>query len=368
MINDRKVNHQGLVAPELAVVMAYCKILLYMRLLDSDLPEDEYLAHDLERYFPPPLPERYAERMRSHRLRREIIATVVANQLVDRAGTTFAFRLSEETGRIRPLLARGYAVAREVFDMRSFWAAVEVLDNQRRGEHTADDADRGAASWSSGRPAGWSGGRATAIDIEDTLRQFESGRGDARRGDPRRARRSGSRAVRRAVAELIEAGVPTELAHSVAAMPALLSVFDIVEVAEATGRELKAVMVIYFRLGERLHLNWLRDRIFELPRANRWQALARAALRDDLYSLHRALTQEMLETADQAESESAIEQWERRNKAGLERSLSILSDIKASRNYDTTTLPVALREVRNLIRGGSASSDEPLAAVTSNEF
>ncbi len=150
LINERKVAHQGLVAPEVAVVMAYCKIHLYAELVDSGLPEDEYLAHDLERYFPPPLgpgmaqhpgspngapptssgSERYAAQMRSHRLRREIIATVVANQLVDRAGTTFAFRLSEETGAPASLLARAFAVAREVFDMRSFWTAVEALDNQ----------------------------------------------------------------------------------------------------------------------------------------------------------------------------------------------------------------------------------------------
>ena len=130
VINDRKVDQRGLVAPELAVLMAYCKIHLYSRLLDSDLPEDDYLGHDFERYFPPPLPERYAERMRAHRLRREIIATVVANQLVDRTGTTFVFRLSEETGAPPALLARAYAAAREIFDMPSFWSAVEALDNQ----------------------------------------------------------------------------------------------------------------------------------------------------------------------------------------------------------------------------------------------
>ena len=128
-INDRKVARLGLTSPELAVVMAYCKINLYAELLDSDLPEDPYLAHDLERYFPPPLPERYSERMRGHRLRREIIATVVANQLVDRAGTTFVFRLGEETGAPPSLLARAFAVAREVYDMREFWAEVEELDN-----------------------------------------------------------------------------------------------------------------------------------------------------------------------------------------------------------------------------------------------
>ena len=129
-VADRKAAHKGFLSPELAVVMAYCKIDLYSRLVESDLPEDPYLRHDLERYFPAPLPERYSEQMRDHRLRREIIATVVANQLVDRAGTTFAFRVGEEVGAPADLLARGYAVAREVFDMRSFWRQMEALDNK----------------------------------------------------------------------------------------------------------------------------------------------------------------------------------------------------------------------------------------------
>ena len=114
------------------------------------------------------------------------------------------------------------------------------------------------------------------------------------------------------------------------------------------------MMETYFQLGSRLELNWLREQILELPRANRWQALARAALRDDLYSLHRALTQEVLGAgAPGAESSIAIEAWSRRNGAAIERCLGMLADIKASRMYDTTTLPVALREVRNLIRGGT---------------
>src|SRR5262249_16708718 len=129
-ITERKAVHKGLVAPELAVVMAYCKIHLYTRLLESHLLDDPYLEHDLERYFPRPLPGLYADAMRSHRLRREIVCTVVANQLVDRAGTTFAFRLTEETGASCAELARAYAVAREVFDMRAFWSEVEGLDNR----------------------------------------------------------------------------------------------------------------------------------------------------------------------------------------------------------------------------------------------
>src|SRR5438309_3912351 len=99
-------------------------------MLESDLTEDHYLVHHLERYFPSPLPERSAPQMGEHRLRREIIATVVANQLVDRAGTTFVFRLREETGAPPSLLARAYAIGRDVYGMLEFWAQVQGLDNE----------------------------------------------------------------------------------------------------------------------------------------------------------------------------------------------------------------------------------------------
>jgi glutamate dehydrogenase len=115
------------------------------------------------------------------------------------------------------------------------------------------------------------------------------------------------------------------------------------------------VMRVYFRLGSRLELNWLRDRIIDLPRANRWQALARASLRDELYGLHRAITQEVLQVAGgDSDADGAIDAWHQRNEQVVERALGMIGDVRASRTYDTTTLPVALREVRNLIRGGSS--------------
>ncbi len=112
-------------------------------------------------------------------------------------------------------------------------------------------------------------------------------------------------------------------------------------------------MATYFRLGYRLELNWLRDRVIELPRDDRWQALAREALRDDIYSLHRSLTQEVLAPGTSSDGATAIDAWSHRNGGAVERCLGMLADIKASRIYDTTTLAVALREVRNLIRTGA---------------
>ncbi|MBV8990646.1 MAG: NAD-glutamate dehydrogenase, partial [Solirubrobacterales bacterium] len=359
VISERKAAHQGLVAPELAVVMAYCKIHLYSQLLESDLPEDPFLSQDLERYFPSPLPERYGAQMRGHRLRREIVATVVANQLVDRAGTTFAFRLAEETGSTPQVLARGYAAAREILDMRSFWSAVEELDN-------LVDAQTQLAMLIDGRRMVERATRwivranPNAIDISFTVRYFRPGAKMLRKALPELLDRGDREIFDRRVSELQEAGVPSELANRVAASPSMMSLFDITEVADVSNLDPAAVMEGYFRLGSRLELNWLRDRIIELPRTNRWQALARAALRDDLYSLHRELTQEVIEAGGaETEPDAAIDAWIERNAPPVRRCLAMLADIRASRAYDTTTLPVALREVRNLIPAASKSAGVP---------
>jgi glutamate dehydrogenase len=349
-ITARAAEHQGLVAPELAIVMAYCKIHLYIELLESDLPEDPYLAHDLERYFPSPLRDRYAEQMRSHRLRREIIATEVANQLVDRAGTTFAFRLAEETGARVSHLARAYAVAREVFEMRAFWSAVERLDNQIEAGTQLTmllEARRLVE-----RATRWLVRASThEIDIERTTRRFRAGARMLAGALPGVLEGPDRDAYDERLVEFQDAGVPTEIATRVASMQALLSVFDIVADTEATGRDQEVVTASYFIIGSRVELDWLRDRILELPRADRWQALARAALRDDLYSIHRSLTHEVIGAGGpHATGEQAVDLWSQRNAASIERCLGVLADIKASRSYDTTTLPVALRELRDLVR------------------
>jgi glutamate dehydrogenase len=366
-IEERKAAHQGLAAPELAVVMAYCKIHLYRQLLDSDLPEDGFLAHDLERYFPPPLPERYSDQMRRHRLKREIIATVVANQLVDRAGTTFAFRLGEETGAPPSVLARAYATAREVLDMRSFWEAVEGLDSQVSAEtqlRMLVDSRRLVE-----RATRWLvRANPYQVSIAQTIRQYQPGAQTLAAALPDALEGSDREAFDAEAALLMEAGVPAELANQAAGMSSMLALFDIVEVTAATGRDQDDVLQVYFRLGSRLELNWLRDRIIELPRANRWQALARAAARDDLFNLYRELTRKVLDTGGpQADPQTAIETWSARNQDALERCLGMVADVRASRIYDNTTLPVALREIRGLLRGTTRAGIPRVGSVTMAE-
>ena len=132
----------------------------------------------------------------------------------------------------------------------------------------------------------------------------------------------------------------------------MFSALDIVEAADATGAPLEQVAGVYHALGARLQLQWLRGQITALPRGNRWQTLARAALRDELYSVHSALTREALQTgpADLA-PEERVDAWNAAWHAGVDRALQVVTDIHTGGLSSLETLSVALREVRNLIQG-----------------
>jgi glutamate dehydrogenase len=352
-IDERR---SGLTQPELAVLLAYSKITLYAALLDSDLPEDPALTADLAGYFPAPLPERFVDRLPRHRLRREIVATRVTNSIVDRAGITFIFRLQEDTGAAPADIARAYAVARDVFDMRGFWADVEALDlavpanTQITMLLEARRLVERATRWllrSRPRP----------LEIGAEIERFADGAAAVAEALPGVLVTNEREELEARVARLVDDDVPAELADRVASLGDLFAALDIVGVASATERSIGEVASLHFHIGGRLHLHWLRDRIATLPRENRWQAMARAALRDDLFSLHAELTADVLRSrgaGEPADAEARLGGWIDANRPLVERCLAILSDIRAGGNYDLTTLPVALRELRNLIQGAAA--------------
>ena len=341
-VADRRTANQGLTQPELAVILAYSKITLYAALLDSDLPEDPALGAELERYFPTPLPERFGDEMAAHRLRREIVATRVTNDLVDRAGTTFVFRLGEDTGASPADIARASIVARDVFKVRELWRDIEALDGQVAADVQYDMllASRRMVE----RSARWLlRTRPRPLDIAEEVSRYADGARIVADLLPDVLVESEQESWRERVSRLTEHGVPEALAGRVAAQGALFSALDIVEVAGANDHDLEEVARLHFLLGGKLHLHWLRDRIALLARDTRWAAMARAALRDDLFSLHAELTADVLRF-------DSLDAWLEANRPAVERAQEILGEIRAGGAFDLTTLPVALREVRNLIQ------------------
>jgi glutamate dehydrogenase len=352
-LDRREALGTGLTGPEFAVLLAWTKIGLTRDILDSDVPEDPYLRGELETYFPEPLRARFREEMAAHRLRREIIATGLVNRMVNTAGITFAYRMGEEMASPAPDIVRAHTVASQVFGMPELWAQVEALDNAvptstqttllLEGRRLVERATRWLLST-----------RRQPLDIEATVRAFRPGAEAVTAGLPELLTADAAAVVLDIAARYTGAGVPAELAQRVAGFSAAYAALDVVEVSGSTGRPVEEVAAVYFALDDLLELGRVRQRIVELPRNDRWQTLARAALRDDLYAAQAALTAEVLTTTAPGEPRGRIEEWAERNAAAVGRASSVLADIVAGETYDVATLSVALRQIRGLTQTSTA--------------
>src|SRR5215203_55041 len=265
-------------------------------------------------------------------------------------GTTFAFRLHEETGAPASQIARAYACAREIFEMRPLWAEIENLDNQCDASVQIDLLLEGRRLVE--RASRWLlGNRPRQLDIASTVSHFRPGAMGLYASITRLLSPDDAEPLARRADELRERGVPEDLATRVAALPTMFSALDIVTVADEFELDVERVAAVHFRLGSRLGLHWLRDQIVALPRDDRWRARARAALRDDLYAIHRELTCEVLRSPPAGiEPDELVDSWIEANPASA-RTLQTLGDVRSGQSYDLTTLPVAVRELRNLIGG-----------------
>jgi glutamate dehydrogenase len=356
-LTERKAAGDGLTPPEFAILLSYTKVGLYEELLASDLPDDPHLAGELERYFPVALRQRFRTRLARHPLRREIVAAQVTNSLVNRAGTSFAFRLSEETGATGPDIARAFAVAREVFDLRSLWEEIEELDG-RVGAQT-QLAMHLKARIPLERATRWLlRNRPRPLDISATTAHFAPGAAALAATAADVLCAPDRDAALRTAKEFVGAGVPPALADRVAYLESMLPALDLVEVAAVTGLSFDEVTGVYFAIDDRLGLHSLRARIAALPREERWEALARRALWEDLQSEHRALATDVLRESENGPVTERVDTWVAHSAAAVQRCIHVLADVKAGDEPDLATLSVAVREIRNLIEATAAPLPE----------
>ncbi|MEV7005774.1 NAD-glutamate dehydrogenase [Streptosporangium sp. NPDC051022] len=346
---ERRQAGLGLTAPEFSVLLAYTKLVADAEILGSDLPDDPYLASWLVSYFPSALRERLRPYMDTHPLRREIITTGVVNDLVNSSGTTFMFRLGEESGASTSDIARAYLVTREVFDLPSFWQQVEELNN--KVDTATQIAMELEARKLAERGTRWLlGNRRAPLDLASTVNFFAKGMNGLLPHLPKLLTGSDLAGFEERRDSFTARGVPAELAERVASMVPAYSTFDLVEIASQTARPVNEVAEVYFDLADRLQLSRLRERVIALPRDSRWNSMARAALRDDLYAAHASLTRDVLvHSTPGLTPEERLARWTEVNSAAVARSRQTLSEIWESDNFDLATLSVALRAIRTLV-------------------
>jgi glutamate dehydrogenase len=346
-IDERRAAGQGLTVPELAVLMAYVKTELKRELLESDLPDAAALAGALVEYFPAPLGERYRDRIARHRLSREILSTVVANDLVNRGGISFAFRLAEETGAKAPDIARAFLGACRIFGLPQIWSQIEGLDGVI--ESSAQIGMITALRKLLEHACRWLLRHYTrGLNIEAAVARYRPGIDALSGGLPGVLPQARAASLARRTEELTAAGVPGALAGRVAAFDECSGALDIIETAHALRTGTDRVAAVYFALAERLGLQWVLDQVLALPRDDLWRTLARAAMCDDLYGHQIALTRDALAHAANGGADALIGAWIGTDQAAFNRCRQMLGDLQVSGSSDFTQLAVALRQLQTL--------------------
>ncbi len=345
---------EGLTAPEFAVLLAYVKINLEREILADEIVDEAWTNDVLSRYFPTPLRERCAGRMAGHRLRREIITTVLSNEVVNRGGTSFVYRAMEESGASAADVIRAFVVVREVFGLSDIWAAAEALDNQVPTESQTlvflesrrllDRAVRWLVST-----------RRSPIDVAGEIARLRPGIRELLPQLPTVLIGLERRSLDEHMATIADRGVPMDLAEQVTSINYGFGLLDVLEAAAATDRPATEVAQVYFVLSARFRIDQLLSHISKLPRGDRWQTLARMALRYDLYAALAALTAEVLQsTPPEAAPEDRVSQWERDNAASIARASNALGSVDDT-PAELAALSVLLRQIRTLVKTSSAS-------------
>ncbi|MDZ7800884.1 MAG: NAD-glutamate dehydrogenase [Trueperaceae bacterium] len=299
---ERKRNAETYTRPELAILLAYAKMGVYRRLLETDFPSDPYLERTLFAYFPSQLRERFPDAVRAHPLRREIVATQITNAVVDLLGITFVHRTIRDSGATPVDTLRAALVGMELLDAPAFIQRVDGLDavdadTRYHGVSEMVRAVEGVVSWILLNDMA---GQEVHAFVETYAEPLAYLRGELVELQPGADRRH----LKRRIKQLDKRGFTPEMAREVAVLDYLPPSIGAIEVSRATEVPLDEAASRFYGVGERLRLGWLRDRLRELPAEAKWDKIALAGLVMDLRQAQQDLAMGYVRAAQESGARS----------------------------------------------------------------
>ncbi|MDI2142662.1 MULTISPECIES: NAD-glutamate dehydrogenase [unclassified Pseudomonas] len=353
-LTERAATGKGLTRPELSVLISYSKIDLKQQLLDSLVPDDDYLTRDMETAFPPSLVSKFADAMRRHRLKREIVSTQIANDLVNHMGITFVQRLKESTGMTPANVAGAYVIVRDIFHLPHWFRQIEALDYQVSADVQLELMDelmrlgRRATRWFLRARRNEQNAARDVAHFGPHLKELGLKLDELLSGEIRENWQERYQAY-------VAAGVPELLARMVAGTTHLYTLLPIIEAADVTGQDPAEVAKAYFAVGSALDITWYISQISALPVENNWQALAREAFRDDVDWQQRAITIAVLQAGGgNLDVEERLALWMAQHDAMIQRWRAMLVEIRAASGTDYAMYAVANRELNDVALSGQA--------------
>jgi glutamate dehydrogenase len=344
-LEEMRVAKMGPTRPVLSVLLAYSKLALYRDLKKESQLDDGYFTQDLLRYFPGAFLPRFKPEMMQHRLRREIIATMITNSIINRTGITFAHELRRETGLKNIHVALSYVAVRDMFGLRDIWTEIESLDSgdlvqtQMQLFDMVNQFIAHHCRWLLQRYG-------VNMNIAGLVTRFRSEITKLEKVIEKSLSKTLDHSFKTQRDSFIEAGVPEALANRMARMEAMRSALDIIEISADSHRTLAQISTLYFELGSRLRLGWLRKQARAIPAETYWQRQAVTTLKNELYAAQRRVAQQTLGCFSKKPSNYCLEQWCDKHADDLARYQRVISEIELLSSPDFATLTVALRQVQ----------------------
>jgi len=347
-LSERRRRSQPFTRPELSVLLAYAKLVLYDDLLESAVPDDPYLARELNRYFPKAIAERFPDALEHHRLRREIIATQLANSMINRGGPSLIVRIADQTGAAPAAIASAFAAVRDSYAMTALNAAIDDLDNRIPGKVQLDlyaalqDLLLDCIIWFL-RNVDLSSGLADVVmHYRKSIAAVAASLDGALSEDALSARAARGK-------ELAQAGVPAEVAGRIADLGPLAAAPDIVLVADRTGKPVGEVAATYFAAGTFFRLDRIASAARTIPIADYFDRLALDRARDSIGDAERRLAAAMVGNDAVGAGAGAVEAWVAPRKSEVERIRMAIHEIAGS-GLTLSKLAVAASLLGDLVK------------------
>jgi glutamate dehydrogenase len=293
-LSERALRGEALTRPELAVLLAYAKLDLHDKILDSRVPDEPFFARELDRYFPAGMRQHFPNAIAAHRLRRDIIATQLANAIVNRGGPTVVTRLVDQTGVDAPAIAAAYAATRDTFDLSTLNAAIDALDGavpgaiQLRLYGELQDLLLSRMVWFI-RNIDWTPGSLAGV-----VSLYRQGVAEIEQTLPEILSEAARETWRKRTQEIVAEGAPEGLAQRLAALQDLVAAPDIVLVAKKSGHPTVEVARTHFAVEDMFRLGAIAGAARAIPVVDTYDRLALDRAIDSVAAAHRRLTAEVI--------------------------------------------------------------------------
>lgn len=340
---EMRSTKQGLTRPEIAVLLAYAKMAFYRDLTESKLLDAPYFEADLLCYFPSAMQKDCAGDIKAHRLRREIVATMITNSIVNRTGFAMASSLMRATGLSAADVAQAYIATRDAFGLRALWKDIEALGGvvsanvQSQLFVQVNQFIEHSCRWFLQHVKQPMVMDAVMARYAPAIAQIEK-QASAMMSD------SAAKAFEQTVERLQALKVPAPIAKRMAMLEVMTAACDIADAARTSKLPLATVGRVYFELGAVLKLGWLRQAANDLPAENYWQQLAVKSLAVEFYQAQRRLTFAILAQYGKQKNPSGA--WLGANSAVIARYDTFIADLRTQATFDYPMLIVALRQVQ----------------------